>query len=239
MTSPTFELYGYFRSSCSGRLRIALNLKSLPYTLHPINLLKGDQHSDAFKALNPTATVPLLVISNPAAPPSTSTPTSSAPPTFSIGQSLAALEFLEESPLSTTNPRPLLPPLSNPFARAQVRSICALIACDIQPVTNLRVQKMVKALHGDPTAWSHELATRGFEALETLLGASAGRFCVGDEITLADVCLVPAVWAAERVGVEFARLPVVKRVFEEMLKEEAVQKAHWQRQEDTPAELRG
>ncbi|EAS35960.3 maleylacetoacetate isomerase [Coccidioides immitis RS] len=230
MTTPNFELYGYFRSSCSGRLRIAFHLKSIPYTRHPVNLLKGEQHSDTYKSLNPTNTVPLLVVSNIN---NTVSPSSAS---FSIGQSLAALEYLEEA--LPTNARPLLPPISNPVARAHVRTICNIIACDVQPVTNLKIQKKVKALDGDPTVWSRDLATQGFGAVEKLLELSAGRFCVGDEITLADVCLVPAVWAAERVGMDLARFPITKRVFEEMLKEEAVQKAHWQKQEDTPEDLR-
>ncbi|EEP76391.1 maleylacetoacetate isomerase [Uncinocarpus reesii 1704] len=229
MASPNLELYGYFRSSCSGRLRLALHLKSLPYTRHPVNLLKGDQLADAYRALNPTNTVPLLVVSNLPDNPSPSFAS------FTIGQSVAALEFLEEA---FPNARPLLPPLSNLAARAHVRSICLVIACDVQPVTNLKIQKRVKALSGDPAVWSRELSEQGFGAVEKLLERSAGRFCVGDEITLADVCLVPAIWSAQRVGMDLAQFPNVKRVFEEMLKEEAVQMGHWQKQEDTPEELR-
>ncbi|KAI1932603.1 hypothetical protein LOZ58_003773 [Ophidiomyces ophidiicola] len=225
MAAPKFELYGYFRSSCSGRLRIALHLKAIPYTRHFINLLQGEQRSDAFKALNPSGTVPLLVSHHP-----------DTNATFTIGQSLAALEYLEECMPAGT--RALLPPLSDPVARARVRTVCLLIGCDIQPVTNLRIQMKVKAMQGDPAAWSCELATQGFDALEKTLEGSAGKYCVGDEITLADVCLVPAVWAAERVNVDFSRLPLVKRVFDEMMKEDAVRKAHWQHQEDTPETLR-
>jgi maleylacetoacetate isomerase len=126
--------------------------------------------------------------------------------------------------------------------RAQVRNICNIIACDIQPVTNLRVQKRVKALSGDAdvaTQWARELAGAGFGALERTIANSAGKFCVGDEITLADVCLVPAVWAAQRVGVEIKEYPVVNGVFGRMEQQEAVQRAHWRNQPDTPEELRG
>jgi maleylacetoacetate isomerase len=126
--------------------------------------------------------------------------------------------------------------------RAHVRIICNIIACDIQPVTNLRIQKRVKALSGDAdaaTQWARELAAAGFEALERTIAKSAGIYCVGDEITLADVCIVPAVWAAQRVGVEIKEYPVVNGVFERMEQQEAVQRAHWRNQPDTPEELRG
>lgn len=231
MSSPTsFDLHTYFRSSCAGRLRIALSLKQIPHKTHFINLLKGEQHSASHKSLNPTGTVPVLVAHYVDGH------------TLTIGQSVAALEFLEECDPPTTTGQParkLLPDAKEVEARAQVRALVNIIANDVQPVTNLRIQKRVKALDGDATAWARELARDGLEAFEKTAARSAGTFCVGDEITLADVCLVPAVWAAERVGVDVAEFPVVKRVFERMLEEEAVQKAHWKRQEDTPEELRG
>ncbi|KAL1956636.1 hypothetical protein VTO42DRAFT_6983 [Malbranchea cinnamomea] len=232
MTSPSsFELYTYFRSSCAGRLRIALALKDIPYTPHYVNLLKGEQHSDSHKSLNPTGTVPVLVAQYP------------DNKTVSIGQSVAALEFLEECNPRTADgkecSRKLLPPADDVVGRAQVRTLVNIISNDIQPVTNLRIQKRVSALNGDPAAWSRELASAGLEAFEKTVSKSAGTFCVGDSITLADVCLVPAVWAAERVGVDVATYPLVKRIFERMLEEEAVKKAHWKAQPDTPEELRG
>ena len=231
MSPPTsFDLHTYFRSSCAGRLRIALALKQIPHKNHFINLLKGDQHSSSHKSLNPNATVPVLVAHYPDGH------------SLTIGQSVAALEYLEECDPPTTTGEParrLLPDASDVEARAQVRTLVNIISNDVQPVTNLRIQKRVKALDGDATAWARELASAGLEAFERTMEKSAGMFCVGDRITLADVCLVPAVWAAERVGVDVTEYPVVKRVFERMLEEEAVQRAHWKRQEDTPEELRG
>lgn len=230
-SSPaSFDLHTYFRSSCAGRLRIALALKQIPYTPHYVNLLKGEQHSDSHKALNPTGSVPVLVAHY--ADGSSQT----------IGQSIAALEFLEEcSPKNEAGEtaRALLPATNNARARAQVRALVNIVSNDIQPVTNLRIQKRVKALGADATAWSRELAESGLAAFEITVAQSAGTFCIGDEVSLADVCLVPAVWAAERLGVDVAAYPVVKRVFERMLMEDAVQRAHWKRQVDTPEELRG
>ncbi|EEH43644.1 maleylacetoacetate isomerase [Paracoccidioides brasiliensis Pb18] len=234
--SPQLHLYSYFRSSCAGRLRIALNLKQLHHTTTFVNLLKGEQLSDAHRSLNPSATVPVLAVT---AKEDTNThspdPPTSAETSFPITQSIAALEYLEDI---ATQPA-LLPPVSAPQLRARVRTLVNIIACDIQPVTNLRIQKKVKAFGGDNTAWACELNIDGFTALEKLVSQWAGTYCVGDAVTLADVCLVPAVWAAQRVDVDFSPYPTVKAVFERLEGLEAVQKAHWSRQPDTPEELRG
>ncbi len=226
-STPKFKLYTYFRSSCSGRLRIALNLKSIPYQPVCVNLLKGEQLSLEHKAINPSASVPVLV---------SEISQGGTEQTFVVGQSISALEYLEEACPHT---RPLLPPLSQSTARAQVRNLVNIVACDIQPVTNLRIQKRVKAIGGDPTLWSCELMAEGFEAFERAADKSAGTFCVGDDITLADVCLVPAVWSAQRVGLDLEPYPIVRRMFETMLKENAVMEAHWKNQPDTPEDLRG
>ncbi|OJD17120.1 maleylacetoacetate isomerase [Emergomyces pasteurianus Ep9510] len=243
-----FHLYSYFRSSCAGRLRIALNLKQIPYTTSFVNLLKGDQLSATHRALNPSATVPVLTVTSKD-PNTTNTSGAEAEQTISIGQSVAALEYLEElftnysAPSSvpaqtTTTPTPLLPPLTNPQSRAHVRTLVNIIACDIQPVTNLRIQKRVKALDADNTLWARELMVDGFAALEAQMSEWAGEYCVGDAISLADVCLVPAVWAAQRIEVDLTPYPTVSRVFERLEGLEAIKKAHWSRQPDTPEELR-
>ncbi|KAK2811212.1 hypothetical protein FQN50_002309 [Emmonsiellopsis sp. PD_5] len=232
---PSLTLHTYFRSSCSGRLRIALALKNLPYTTHPVNLLSGAQHTPAHLSLNPSGTVPVLTAT-------TTNPTTGTEETLTITQSIAALEYLEE----LTDTIPLLPPRTEIDKRARIRTLVNILACDVQPVTNLKIQKRVKALGGDNTAWARELMVEGFTAVEAILAGSttagtgtAGKYCVGDEVSLADVCLVPAVWAGERVGVEFDKFPCVKRVFGEMEGLEGVKVAHWMRQGDTPVELRG
>jgi maleylacetoacetate isomerase len=222
-----FHLHSYFRSSCSARLRIACNLKQVPLTYSYINLLSNDQSSASYTKINPSKSVPTLTLH----------PNSDGPsgPFESITQSLAALEYLEEA---LPDRYPLLPPLNNQIARAQVRTLANIIACDVQPVTNLRILTRVRALGGDGASWAKDWMTDGLLAYETIASSTAGKFSVGDEVTLADVCLVPAVWGAQRWGVDLNQMPVLMRVYENMSKIEEVDRAHWQRQEDTPEALR-
>ncbi|KAJ0426322.1 maleylacetoacetate isomerase maia [Aspergillus carlsbadensis] len=228
--SPKITLYTYFRSSCSARLRIALALKSLPYTSIHINLLKSDQTGPENKAVNPSATVPTLILEFPDTEPG------SAPKIITITQSLAALEYLEET--FPAQGAFLLPPNSNPGARAIVRTLSSIISCDVQPVTNLRILKRVAAFGVDRVAWSKDLIEDGFAAYEEIAKGSAGIFSVGDTISMADVCLIPAVWGAERVGVDLAKFPTIKRVAEALEREAAVREGHWTKQADTPDEFR-
>ncbi|RJE19104.1 Maleylacetoacetate isomerase [Aspergillus sclerotialis] len=202
--TPKITLYTYFRSSCSARLRIALNLKSLPYT-------------SVYRSR--------LVVEYPNKSPVT------------ITQSLSALEYLDEIP--SGNSHKLLPPTSDPEIRALVRTLSQIIACDVQPVTNLRILKEVDKLGADRATWSRDLIEKGFGAFESIVKNTAGRFSVGDVITMADVCLVPAAWGAERVGVELGKFPTIKKIVDALEQEEAVKKGHWKNQEDTPQELRG
>ncbi|RDW81175.1 maleylacetoacetate isomerase MaiA [Aspergillus mulundensis] len=222
-SEPKVTLYTYFRSSCSARLRIALALKSIPYISIPINLLKNEQSSTQNTAVNPSATVPTLVIEYP------------SQPSIIITQSLAALEYLDEAFPSRSS---LLPPVSEPAQRALVRTLASIIACDVQPVTNLRILQRVAPFGVDRAAWSKDLIEAGFAAYETIAKESAGKFSVGDIITLADVCLVPAVWGAERVGVDLGEYPTIKRVAEALEREKVVKEGHWRTQLDTPEEFR-
>jgi maleylacetoacetate isomerase len=224
---PQFHLHSYFRSSCSARLRIACNLKQIPLTYSYINLLSNDQSSASYTKINPSKSVPTLTLH--------SKPESANGPLDSITQSLAALEYLEEA---FPDRHPLLPPPSNPIARAQARTLANIIACDVQPVTNLRILSRVRALGGDAATWAKDFITDGMLAYEAIVSKTAGKFSVGDEISMADVCLVPAVWGAQRWGVDLSQMPVSMRVYENMSKIEEVDKAHWQRQEDTPENLR-
>ncbi|KAL4978647.1 glutathione S-transferase [Aspergillus desertorum] len=227
-TDPKVTLYTYFRSSCSARLRIALALKSIPYTSIPINLLKNEQSSTKNTAVNPSSTVPTLIIEHPNH--------IQSPKTIKITQSLAALEYLDEA--FPDRPNPLLPHPSDPQQRALVRSLASIIACDIQPVTNLRILQRVAPFGVDRAAWSKDLIEAGFVAYETIARGSAGRFSVGDTMTMADVCLIPAVWGAERAGVDLEQYPTIKRVAEALERESAVKQGHWRTQQDTPEEFR-
>ncbi|KAK1593407.1 maleylacetoacetate isomerase [Colletotrichum navitas] len=219
MADSDYMLYSYFRSSCSARLRIALNLKSIPYTTIPTNLLKDEHLAPAHRALNPSASVPLLV--------------HRAAADFRVTQSVAALEYLEETHPSST---PLLP--SDPKARAVVRSLVDIVACDVQPVTNLRIMRRVRALGGDAEQWNRELMADGLAAYEAVALEWAGRHSVGDEISLADACLLPAYWNAERFGVDLSGYPTIRRLVDSLKDHPAVIKANYHNQPDTPEELR-
>ena len=152
-----------------------------------------------------------------------------------ITQSLAALEYIEEAFPDTAA---LLPPSTDPQARAVVRTLANIIACDVQPVTNLRILKRVAPFGVDRADWSKELIEDGFRAYEAIAAGCAGRFSVGDEVTMADVCLIPAVWGAERVGVDLKMYPTIERVARSLEEVDAVKMGHWRTQEDTPEEFR-
>jgi maleylacetoacetate isomerase len=194
-----FALYGYFRSSAAFRVRIALNLKGLQADLRFVHLLKegGQQHSDAYKAVNPQELIPTLAHDG-----------------HTIGQSLAIIEYLDE-----VAPEPaLLPP--GPAARARVRQIALAIACDIHPLNNLRVLQYLRhRLGADDAArtdWQHHWMATGFSALEAMLAQSAGtgRFCHGDTPTLADVCLIPQMANARRIEMDLSPYPTLLRIEE-------------------------
>lgn len=213
-------LYTYFRSSCSARLRIALNLKEIPYTPIFVNLLKDEQSTPAHKEINPSGLLPALIIENEGKTPVT------------ITQSLAALEYLDEA-----FPGPALLP-TDPESRAQARTLASIIACDVQPVTNLKILKRVAPLGADRASWSKDLIEEGLRAYEATVARSAGKFSVGNEISIADICLIPAAWGAERVGVDLKAFPVTCGIIRNLEGEQAVIRGHWQNQPDTPEELR-
>ncbi|KAM6536012.1 hypothetical protein FALCPG4_005534 [Fusarium falciforme] len=223
MSDSDYTLYSYFRSSCSARLRIALNIKSIKYDMVYVNLLKNEQLSDEHKALNPSASVPVLI--NKA---SKGTP-------FKVGQSVAALEYLEEKHLQV----PMLPPTSDPEARAMVRTLVDIVCVDIQPPTNLRIMRRVRELGGSAEDWNLQLMTQGMAAYENVAAGTAGKYSFGDEVTLADACLIPAIWNAQRFGVDLKAFPTISRIVENLKDHPAVVKAHWQNQPDTPENLRG
>lgn len=174
--------------------------------------------------INPSSSVPALVIEYASKSPVT------------IIQSLSALEYLDEILAESTYP--LLPPTSDPEKRAIVRTLANIIVCDVQPVTNLRIRKKVSELGADSTAWSRGLMEEGLRAYEKIVSRTAGGFSVGSHITMADVCLAPAAWAAVGMGVDLKDFPTVKRIVERLDEEEAVKKAHWKAQTDTPEALK-
>ncbi|XP_077319736.1 maleylacetoacetate isomerase isoform X1 [Lithobates pipiens] len=207
-------LFGYFRSSCTWRVRIALALKGIQYDQQPINLIKdgGQQLTDEYKRVNPMLQVPALRIDG-----------------VTLSQSLAIIEYLEE-----TRPSPALLP-RDPVQRARCRMISDHITAGIQPLQNLAVLKKV----GDGSQeWAQHFIRCGFQALEQLLQETAGRYCVGDEVTMADLCLVPQVANADRFKVDMAPYPTISRINQSLMELEAFQVSHPSRQPDTPPELR-
>jgi maleylpyruvate isomerase len=182
------KLHGYFRSSASYRVRIALNLKGLSADHLPHHLRKGEQRDPAYLALNPQGFVPTLQDDNGAV----------------ITQSLAIIEWLEE----THSEPPLLP--KDPLRRALIRAFSQVLACDTHPVQNLKVLARLRQL-GLPeeqvTGWAAWANREGLAACETLIAAEPGPFCFGETPTLADLCLVPQLANARRFGVGVAAFP--------------------------------
>lgn len=220
----SFLLYTYYRSSCSGRLRIALNLKELAYDRYLVDRQNDEHRSEKWlRDLNPNGTMPVLVDLRPG----------SDGASFPIAQSVAAMEYLEEALPDST---PLLPPLSKPLERAKSRTLVNLIASDVQAVASGRVAKTVASYGKPQNEWMHENLTKGLQTYEKMAAKTAGKYSVGDEVTMADVCLVPAVWNAEHFNVDLEQMPTVSRIFKAVSELDAVKDAHWSAQPDCPAD---
>lgn len=211
------KLYTYFRSSAAYRVRIALNLKAISYDAAPVHLLRngGEQLSDAYRAINPASLLPTLEDDGNL-----------------IGQSLAIMEYLEDTHPQT----PLLP--AEPAGRARVRALALTIAADTHPLGNLRVLKYLTgelALSDEvKLAWQQHWLRTGMSALEALLvnHPRTGRYCHGDTPTLADCCLVPQVFSAQRFGVDMTPYPTVARIHAACNELPAFQQAHPSQQPD-------
>lgn len=209
------ELYGYWRSSAAYRVRIALNLKGLEARHHHVNLRRGEQRDEAYRALNPFGRVPTMVEDGTA-----------------FTQSLAILEYLEES-----YPEPPLLP-SGAVQRARVRALADVVACDMHPINNLSILKYLenelKIGKDQKLGWYRHWVHEGFAALEAMLvdDPYTGRFCHGDAPTLADVCLVPQVYNARRFDCDLTAYPTIRRIDTACAELEAFQRAAPEAQED-------
>jgi maleylacetoacetate isomerase len=196
--SHELRLYSFWRSSAAFRVRIALNLKQLEYDIVPVHLVRdgGQQHRDEFQRLNPQAQVPVLMHGNRV-----------------LRQSMAIMEYLEESFPDNTA---ILP--SNARDAQRARSISQMIACDIHPLNNLRVmqylEKEFAATQVQKDAWMRHWISNGFSALEKVLAdsPSTGSFCEGDTPSMADCCLVPQVYNANRFQVDMTAFPTIARI---------------------------
>ncbi len=208
------KLHGYFRSSAAFRVRIALNLKSLRYEDVFHHLRKGEHLKESYAKLNPQKLLPTLQLDNGAA----------------LTQSLAIIEYLEE-----THPQPPLLPRDS-VARAQVRSLAMIPACEIHPLQNLRVLKYVRDTYGQDEAgsfaWGRHWNEVGLEAYENTVAATAGIYSYGDTPTVADICLVPQIFGAKRFATDLTRYPKVIGIYDACMKLDAFERAQPGKQPD-------
>ena len=219
MSDARLTLYGYWRSSSSWRVRIALAWKRLAYEYLAVHLVQegGEQHREAFRALNPMEQVPVLGVREGSR-------------SFHLRQSLAIVEYLEERWPAP----PLLP--SERGERAQARALAELVNSGIQPLQNLGVLQHVRdALGGDERAWAAHWVGRGLEALEQAVRESAGTYCVGDAVSYADLCLIPQLYSARRFGVEVDAYPTLTAIEARCATLDAFREAHAERQSDAVA----
>ncbi len=191
------KLYGYWRSSAAYRVRIALHLKGLDFESSSVHLIKngGEQHQQNYVELNPNHLVPTLVDGD-----------------LVLNQSIAIIDYLE----AKYPQKPLYP--IELTAKAKVQAFALDIACEIHPLNNLRIQQYLTqnlAVDDDKKlAWLHHWMALGFTALEKQLQQNAGNFCFGEQVTMADLCLVPQVYNAVRFNLDMSPYPLITKVVE-------------------------
>jgi maleylacetoacetate isomerase len=199
------ELYNYFRSSASYRVRIALALKGLDYDYKPVSLVKNEHLAESYASVSASRLVPLMKDGE-----------------HFVTQSLAIIEYLEE-----THPQPPLLP-ADALGRARVRSLALDIACEIHPVNNLRVLRYLvgplKVSEEDKNRWYNHWVETGLEVVEQRLAASPTRYCHGDTPTMADCVLVPQIFNARRFDARLDHVPNVMRVFNACMQLDAFSK---------------
>ena len=189
------QLYNYFRSSASYRVRIALAIKGLDYDYMPVHLQKNEQLGESYQAVSASRLVPLLREGDHA-----------------LTQSLAIIEYLDE-----THPEPPVLP-KDPLGRARVRALSYDVACEIHPLNNLRVLRYLvrdlKVADEDKNRWYRHWVETGLEVVERQLAAQPATFCHGDSPTMADCTLVPQIFNAQRFGCRLDHVPQVMKVYE-------------------------
>ncbi len=208
------KLYNYFRSSAAYRVRIALNIKNVPYDEEFVHLGKDGGHNrrPEYRSINPQMKLPALVLDSGE----------------TLIQSLAIIDYLDE-----TYPTPPLLP-ADAISRAKVRAIAQIVACDIHPIDNVAPLRYLKNVLGHDQAaidaWYHHSILEGFEAIEALI--SPAPYCFGAQVTLADLCLVPQVFNARRMKVPLDRFPKIVSADAACLKLPAFDKARPENQRD-------
>lgn len=212
-------LYNYFRSSTSYRVRLALHYKGLQFEYKPINLLKGEQLSADYKKINPLGGVPTLVHDGKIIP-----------------ESFAIMEYLDE----VFPQKPLFP--KDAYTKARIRQVCEVINSFMHPMANLKTLKYMEAKHGydqsQKDEWAQHWVSQGLEVLETTLKEFSGTYSFGNEITMADLFLIPQLLTSQRYKVDISKYPTLVKINENCLKLESFQKAHPFVQIDTPEEFK-
>ena len=212
----SYRLYSFWRSSSSWRVRIGLGLKGVPYECTPVNLIAGEQASEAHRARNPAGQVPVLEVVE-------------GNRVLRLTQSMAILEWLDER-----HPSPAILP-DDADGRAAVRALAEIVNAGIQPLQNSVVLRMLKEKEaGFEKAWVRHWVSTGLAALERTAAPLAGRFMYGDSPGLADCYLVPQMYSARRFGVDLEPFPTLRRVDEACAALPAFQSAHADHQPDTP-----
>jgi maleylpyruvate isomerase len=212
------KLYSYWRSSCAWRVRIALHLKGVDYEYVPVHLTRdgGAQNTSEYREKNPLRTVPLLEWEE-------------GGKVQRLSQSVAILTFLE-----ARYPSPALWP-ADPLLRAQAWMLAEITNSGIQPLQNLAVTQKVQELGGDGSAWARHWNERGLGALEAWAKPLAGKYLLGDSVTVADVFLVPQLYGARRFGTDLAPFPTLTRVEAACAALDAFARARPERQPDSEA----
>ena len=189
------KLYHYWRSSCSWRVRWALELKQIPYQSIAVNLLKAEHKTASYLKMNPSGNVPCLEYNGQF-----------------LNESIAIIEWLDEMfPIN-----PLLP--SDRWSKAQVRELVGIIASGTQPVQNLKVLKHRSSDPKEKADWARHFISEGLKSYEARIANTTGTFSFGSQITIADLCLIPQVYNAKRFNVDMNQLPHCKRIYNTSLK---------------------
>jgi maleylacetoacetate isomerase len=216
------KLFSFWRSLATFRVRIALNLKGIqPDEVIEVNLLKGQQREAEYRAVNPQMVIPALVDGQGSV----------------LFQSLAIIEYLDE-----THPHPRLLP-ADPAARARVRGLAQIVACDAHPLIVPRVREYLEheLKLDEPTRlkWIHRWIGEALKAIETNLATSpdTGSYCQGESVTIADICLVSHAVGAKLFNYDVAPFPTVRRIVETCLQDDAFARAHPLRQPGAPASV--
>ena len=214
------KLFSFWRSLATFRVRIALNLKGItPDEVIDVNLMQGKQREDAFRKINPMMALPALIEDDGTV----------------LFESLAILEYLDE-----THPNPPLLP-KEPKARARVRGLAQIIACDTHPLIVPRVREYLaheyKVDEAGVLKWGHHWHVEALKALEANLAGSkqTGRYCQGDQITIADICLAGQAAGSTYFKVDLAPFPTVKRIVDTCMQNDAFARAHPMKQPGAPA----